>query len=268
VKYLLAAFNARPLGMQVPPNWIALVAVGLLGVLINPGFLLIGAGLEAAYLLTLSHSLHFRRAVDAAHAPAEADRHGELLAALSADDRTVQDALEQRGAELSAILRRTGALSGQDETAQLCWLHLRLLAARQGAAAVAAGGERDLERKQAAIERQLAANDLDEAVRGSLTSQRTVLEERLKGQREATARLRFIDAELERIRQQVELAREQALLAPDAAGLARSVDLVAGSLGEANRWLGDRRDILADLDPLAEAPPADRLFAPRPKASQ
>lgn len=269
MKYLLAAFNARPLGMPVPPNWFAVAAIGLLGAFVHPGFLIIGAGLELGYLALLSRSRRFQRVVDGDTALATVpDRHAELLAALPLEERAIQAALELRGAELSELLQRTGALTGQDETAQLCWLHLRLLAARQGAAAVANGGERDLERRRATIARQLAANDPDEAVRGSLASQLAVLDERLKGQREAAARLRFIDAELERIRQQVELAREQALLAPDAAGLARSVDLVAGSLGEANRWLGDRRDILADLDPLAEAPSANRLFAPRAKVAQ
>ena len=35
--YVTAAFNARPLGMFVAPNWIGLGAFGLLG-LLNPGF--------------------------------------------------------------------------------------------------------------------------------------------------------------------------------------------------------------------------------------
>jgi hypothetical protein len=265
MRYLAAAFNARPLGMPVPPNWLFLAGVGMLG-FINPGFWLLGAGLEAAYLLALSRSRRFRAAVDAAARGPERDRHQELLRALPSEEQTVQLRLESRGAELAAHLERTGAFGGQqDQVAQLCWLHLRLLAARQSVAAVARAADPALERRRARLADQIAGVAADDPVRGSLESQLTVLDERLKGHREATARLRFIDAELERIRQQVELAREQALLASDAAGIARSVDLVAGSLGEANRWLSDRRDILADLDPLAEAPSADRLFAPRSK---
>ena len=42
--YVREAFNARPIGMFVPPNWIGLGLFGLLGI-INPGFWLIGAGL-------------------------------------------------------------------------------------------------------------------------------------------------------------------------------------------------------------------------------
>src|SRR5512142_158391 len=60
--YLREAFHARPLGMFVPPNWIGLAAFGMLGFL-NPGFWLIGAGLESAYLFALSTSERFQRYV-------------------------------------------------------------------------------------------------------------------------------------------------------------------------------------------------------------
>jgi hypothetical protein len=58
--YVAAAFNARPFGMFVAPNWIGLGAFGLLGML-NPGFWVIGAGLELGYLLTLSTNPRFQR---------------------------------------------------------------------------------------------------------------------------------------------------------------------------------------------------------------
>ena len=62
---LAAAFNARPLGMPVPPNWFFLGAVGLLGAFVHPGVLLIGAGLEGLYLWALSRSERFRRTDEA-----------------------------------------------------------------------------------------------------------------------------------------------------------------------------------------------------------
>ena len=43
--YLSAAFNARPMGMFVAPNWVGIAAFGILGAA-NPGFWVIGAGLE------------------------------------------------------------------------------------------------------------------------------------------------------------------------------------------------------------------------------
>ena len=51
--FITAAFNARPFGMFVAPNWIGLGAFGLLG-LMDPGFWVLGAGLELGYLLDLA----------------------------------------------------------------------------------------------------------------------------------------------------------------------------------------------------------------------
>jgi len=43
--YFAAAFNARPFGMPIPPNWFAVAAFALLGAFVNPGLWLVGAGL-------------------------------------------------------------------------------------------------------------------------------------------------------------------------------------------------------------------------------
>ena len=64
-RYLWAAFNARPLGMPLPPNWFGLGALGLLGAFISPGFWVLGVGLELAYLALLARNARFRRTVDA-----------------------------------------------------------------------------------------------------------------------------------------------------------------------------------------------------------
>src|SRR5688572_10362080 len=60
--YIKAAFNARPLGMFVAPNWVGLALFAVLGWW-NPAFLLIGAGLELAYLYLLSTNKRFQRYV-------------------------------------------------------------------------------------------------------------------------------------------------------------------------------------------------------------
>ena len=64
--YIGAAFNARPFGMFVAPNWIGLAAGGLLG-LLNPGYLVITAGLEVGYLLLLSTNKRFQKLVAGKH---------------------------------------------------------------------------------------------------------------------------------------------------------------------------------------------------------
>ena len=60
--YIKAAFNARPIGMFVPPNWIGLAGLGLASLAFGPGVLLIGAGLEVAYLLGYAEAGAFVRA--------------------------------------------------------------------------------------------------------------------------------------------------------------------------------------------------------------
>ena len=47
--YIKAAFNARPIGMFVPPNWVGIVALALAG-LVNPGIWAVGAGLEVRHI--------------------------------------------------------------------------------------------------------------------------------------------------------------------------------------------------------------------------
>lgn len=270
--YWWAAFNARPLGMPIPPNWIGLAAFGLLGALLNPGFLLIGGGLELAYLWWLSRNRRFRATVEASAAATPnldwQGRRAALLDGLERNDRDSQQALEDRCGELVAHLARLEVDSSGSQKANLaslCWLHLRLLAARKAVAAVALAGREanELARKQADLQARLAASDLDEQVRTSLASQLAVIERRITSQREAGVRLEFVNAELERIRQQVELVREQVLLATDAAGIAKSVDVLQATLGEANRWLRDQRELFGGLDSALDEPAPDTFLAPR-----
>jgi len=273
--YIGAAFNLRPLGMPIPPNWFLLAAFGLLGAFMHPAWWLIGAGVEVGYLGMLLSNASFRAAVDASGRPAAKsnDRHTTLLTELKTDERQLQQAIEQRCDDLIGLLRRLDADAFGEQAerlAQLCWLHLRLLVARQALNSVLAGREHDqIASQRANLESRLTRDDLDPAVRTSLQGQLAVLADRSRGHAEAATRLEVIEAELERIRQQVELAREQALIATDANGLTRSVDVLASSLGEANRWLRDQRDLFSDIDPFADAPAPAMLFpTARPSSEQ
>ena len=63
LRYIKEAFNARPWGMWIPPNWIGLAAFAFLGVL-QPGFWIVGAGLELGYLVMLAGNGRFQRFVE------------------------------------------------------------------------------------------------------------------------------------------------------------------------------------------------------------
>lgn len=151
--YVRAAFNARPLGMPIPPNWIFLAAVALLGT-VDRGFLVLGAGLELAYLWLLSGNERFRRTV---RAGADAGDDGawlqtvqRLVQQLSSTDRTRYQSLDARCRDILGDLERATSLDAAPDASsgvaptdhaaiasagaslgRLSWMYLRLLVTRQ-----------------------------------------------------------------------------------------------------------------------------------------
>ncbi len=252
-RYLRAAFNARPFGMLLPPNWLGLAAVGLCGFFIHPGLLLVGAGLEIGYLVTLVANARFRALVDAQQPQAALpDRRAALLAHLDANAIAQQNVLEDRCRAILALNRDGESLLVQqdEQLRQVCWLHLRLLAARAAVQAVAeiAREERPgLERKFRDLERRQAQNSSDETsedVQSSRAGQLAIVRTRLSQFDEAGARLAYLDGEIERLRQQAELIREQSLLAAggtDGAGWSHTIQDLGDSLANTNRWMRDQR---------------------------
>lgn len=266
--YIAAAFNARPLGMPIPLNWFGLVAFGLLGALLHPGFWLIGAGLEGLYLWTLSRNARFRKTVDAGNSPGDWElRYAALSTNLDAEARTRQAAIEQQASEIAELLQRIGSSEAQiGDVRQMAWLHLKLLAARASLqqVVVAALGESDsLADQEQRIDQRLGRGDADDDLRRSLEQQLEVIRSRRAAHADGARRRELIDAELERLRQQVALVREQALLAADEQGAAQSLDALSASLNEANRWLKDQRELFAGIDDLTDEPPPADLLRPK-----
>jgi hypothetical protein len=263
--YLAAAFNARPLGMPIPPNWFAMAAFGLLGALVDPGFWLIGAGLEGLYLWMLSRNGRFRTTVDASSTATSWDsRYQAALAPLDDGAREIQAALERQAAEIVQILSRIRANESQiGDVRQMAWLHLKLLGARASlveVGAVAASERSSLAEQEQRVADRLERGDADEELRRSLEQQLQVIRSRRTAHADAERRRELVDAELERVRQQISLVREQALLATDEQSVRQSLDALSASLNEANRWLKDQRELFAGLDDLVdEAPPAELL---------
>jgi hypothetical protein len=265
--YLAAAFNARPLGMPVPPNWFGIAAFGLLGALVNPGLWLIGLGLEGLYLWTLSRNSRFRNVVDAQAGFSEsASRYEDLLAHLDRSAQTQQYEIEREAAEIVGLLQRSRAHDSQiGDVRQMAWLHLKLLAARASFIEVVdvAGRERrNLDEQERRCRERLDDANTDDELRRSLEQQIEVIQSRRSAHADAERRLELVNAELGRLRQQVSLVREQALLATDENSIASSLDALSASLNEANRWLRDQRELFAGLE-IDEPPPADLLASKR-----
>lgn len=263
--YLAAAFNARPFGMPIPPNWFGVAAFALLGAFVNPGLWLIGAGLEGLYLWTLSRSPRFRATVDAEgkgedwHA-----RYNSLAMHLDEEAQRRQAFIEARAWEITQVLSRTGATESQkSDVRQMAWLHLKLLAARASVLQVIAAADqekRSLEEQERRVIDRLSAESLSDELKRSLEQQLEVLRSRRAAHLDAQHRRELIDAEIERLRQQVSLVREQALLATDEHSVATSLDSLSASLNEANRWLKDQRELFAGLEGLTDEPPPEDLL--------
>lgn len=249
-----AAFNARPLGMPIPPNWFGLAAFGLLGAFLSPGFWLVGAGLEAAYLYWMTQSPRFRKAVEAGALRDDPldRRYLTLLQPLDRRQQQRQHELEMRAREILGTLKASPLMASHaDSLEQLVWLHLRLLAARQAIARVVDTASREaqglaIQEKQIAA--RLATASLDPELRRSLEQQQQVIDQRQAAHADAARRYEHVESELQRIDQQVALIREQALLATDEGHIGASLDALAASFNEASRWLGRQRDLIGLLD--------------------
>jgi len=273
--YLWAAFKARPLGMPIPPHLFGVAAFGLLGAFLSPGFWLVGAGLELAYLLGLSQSERFRRAVDAqqqAQDPQD-QRYRALLDQLDKDARQRQTQIEARARAILATLKHSPLLQSHSSSVeQLVWLHLRLLVAHAAIEQVVRSARAEsaqLERQEAHIIERLARDDLSEDLRRSLQQQKDVIDQRQAAHADAGRRLERVDVELGRIEQQIALIHEQALLATDEDSVGASLNALAASFNESNRWLSSQRDLLDMLDiDASQKLPASVLQGPPPAPRQ
>jgi hypothetical protein len=268
--YIREAFHARPIGMFVAPNWIGIGAFALLGVL-NPGFWVMGIGLELAYLGILSNNPRFQRYVNAIAQYKERrswqERVDQLVTQLGPEGQRRYRELEVRcRAILEQQFRLNAPPSGIDAQGQglgrLLWVYLRLLLTRQAVDRIvrsATDTQEDSERLKQRIEEintRLKDDKMGDELRRSLTGQVEILQQRLQKRGEARDKLAFLDAELTRIQDQVELVREQAVLAADPEALSQRIDQITTTLGGTTEWMKEQQQIYGAVeDLLAEPPP-------------
>jgi hypothetical protein len=255
--YIFAAFNARPWGMPLPPNWAMIAGFGLLGFL-EPGLWIVGLGVELLYLFTLATSSRFQRWVTGKKlASSVKDWQTQLnqeLSKLNSADRRNYEALAMRA---RAILQQQGgdpaSLKAQAEgLSRLMWIYLRLLMTKRRIEAVIEEAMTELERK---LELQMASPKITEDVRKSLSGQLEIVRQRLRSQREAREKLAFLNAELSRVQQQVELIREQAVLTTDPATVSQNIDHIAATLSGTTEWIQEQQKIYGSMEDLLTEPP-------------
>jgi len=263
--YVKGAFNARPKGMFIPPNWIGVGALGLLG-LINPGFWLLGAGLELGYLYVIGTNPRFQRTVEATMATGEQkqgqDRMEALVSDLATDDQRRYRSLERRCHAIVEHLRkfdRSPELAAQGEgLGRLLYIYLRLLLTRQAINQVLSDAARAdtevLDDRVQKLDKQIK-DEASEDLRKSLQSQLEILQQRQVGRKEAKEKLRFLDAELTRIEEQAELLREQAVLATDPSAVSQRIDAISATLGGTTQWIKEQQQMYGKVDDLLAEPP-------------
>jgi hypothetical protein len=269
--YVRAAFSARPWGMWVPPNWVGLAAFGMLG-LVEPGFWLLGAGLELGYLITLASSKRFQRFVDSRASFGEKQKaQKQLEAMLVRLDLSDQDRYKRLEKRCEMVLQQQHDASPADLQLQadglgkLAYVYLRLLVTRTGILRVLEGGSssKSIDMRIKEVNGQLKSAASAE-LQKSLTDQLDILAERKKRHEEAREKLRFIEAELTRIEEQIELIREGLAMASDAGSLSRRIDAVGNSLGTTTNWIRQQQAMMGETEDLLNEPPPVALKVPQP----
>jgi hypothetical protein len=211
--YVRSAFNARPMGMFIPPNWIGLGVFGFLGVL-NPGFWIIGLGCELAYLGWLGTNPRFQNLVSGGRLLDEQRRWQnkvfELIRQLPPEDQQRYRALESRCKNILEQQSQLGLSPGLGEQGEglgrLVWIYLRLLLTREAIrkiiqeSSAPADENAHMKERIEKLQQQLQQPAITEDLRKSLTAQIEILQQRQEKKREAVEKLAFLDAELTRFR--------------------------------------------------------------------
>jgi hypothetical protein len=260
LRYVKEAFNARPWGMWVPPNWIGLGAMGILG-FENYGFWILGAGLELGYLLMLSTNGRFQHLVDARDSYAAKQNTKQqiqkLLVRLDASDQNRYRTLEARCQKVLEHQQEAASpavdLQAQAEgLSKLLSVYLRLLLTRAGILRVLEGSStQSIDVRILDVNRQLQ-NASNSDLQRSLTDQLAILTERKSRHTEARQKLQFIEAELSRIQEQVELIREGLVVTTEPAQLSRRIDQVGDTLGGTTQWIKQQQELLGETEELLE----------------
>ena len=289
-QYIKAAFNARPIGMFVPPNWIGLAAFGLLGYSVDPGFWVLGAGLELGYLSLLATNARFQRLVGGAASAGAAQfstqKVQQALASLSPNDKERYRLLELGCQSILQLQFQSGTDAPgyrmqAESLGRLTWMYLRLLVTRQTIQNVlltpaqarpprrsapsdaspaadhaqADGESRLLQGRLADLRARLTDQTLTEDLRRSLSSQADLIQQRLDRRATAANKLAYIDAELTRIEQQVELIREQAVLSTDPESFSLKIDEIGATLSGTGEWIAEQQRALGAMNDLLETTP-------------
>jgi hypothetical protein len=258
--YVKAAFHSRVevsrLG-HLPLNKLFLGGMAILG-FANPGFWLLGIGLEAGFLLLLAGNDRFQKVIQAGRMEQSTqtwtERQKRLLTALDQEAQRRYRRLLESGA---AVLRSTENLPdegvGEDLRAgslnQLNWMFLKLLASRSRIREILAQTSKEnLEREIAALMGKMAQEDSASPVVRSMQGTLDIQKRRLDNLLQAESTLKVIDAELDRIEKHVTLLQEESQVSSDPTQLSDRLDGVMESLQGTSKWMAENNELFGSLE--------------------
>jgi hypothetical protein len=272
--YVKAAFmrRARLPGLgHMPLNLTGIAAIALLG-LWNPGFWLLGAAIEVAYLVLKASSPRFQKLLQG-EALLRQQRGGTQKIQTAAQSLTppsleryrrlleqcriilgIQGPVDPSGA-LGDL--RGGSLN------QLLWLFLRLLTSRELMQATLGQVNRQaLEADVARLRERLAQAGNDTPLARSLKATLDIQSKRLENLAKARTNLEVVESELDRIEQQVRLIREEAAVSGGPEFISAKLDAVSATLSETSQWMDQHAEFFSSL--AVDEPPGGALAAPVP----
>ena len=261
-----------PIVGKLPLNYMYLGVMAVLGIA-NPGFWLLGAAGEVAYLALKSTSDRFHKLLEgerllaaretwdeqvsrsvAKLSPASRDRYRRLLGQC----RRILGISETLDQDTLGSLKDVKARNLN----QLLAIFLRLLLSREVIAENLKGVDRrELEKEIARLAERLHKIDpekdaaLERSLRGTVDIQTT----RLENLQRAESSLNVIDAELLRIEQQVELIREEAAVVGKTDHLSDRLDAVTTTMAETEEWMRQHSDLIGPAEATIDVPGLSEL---------
>ena len=272
--YIKAAFLRRAhlpgLG-HMPLNLTGLAAVALLG-LWNPGFWLLGAAIEVAYLVLKASSPRFQKLLQG-EALLRQQKGGTDRIQAAAQALTPQSTERYRRLleQCRVILGIQGPVDPSGTLGdlrggslnQLLWLFLRLLTSRElMQSTLGQVNPQALEADVARLQDRLAQAGTDTPLARSLKATLDIQSKRLENLAKAKTNLEVVESELDRIEQQVRLIREEAAVSGGPEFISAKLDAVSATLSETSQWMDQHAEFFSSL--AVDEPLGAALAAPAP----
>jgi hypothetical protein len=273
--YVRAAFHwktAVPLLGRMPLNKLALAGFAILG-FGNPGFWLLGVGLEAAYLLMLAGNPRFQNLVGGMRMlemkESWAERQQDILERLDRKDRERYERLVE---QCRAIVRtEDGSNVGEgiaglksEGLNQLLGISLKLLTMRSRILeTLSKTRSEDLQADIDQLNKKIVSEKEDSPVRRALQGTLEIQQTRLANLNKSLENLKFTETELERIEKQVSLISEEIAVSRDPEQWSVTLDGVVKSIQGTSRWVADNSALFDSME--SSTPPVDVIQAPARK---